>query len=147
MRDRETMSLALTAAETGHLVLSTLHTRDSKGVISRIVDMFPAERNKELATQLSFSLSLVLSQKLVTKANGQGRCAAFEVLRITPAVGHLIRSGNWHQIYSHLETGAKHGMMALERHLAQLYREGVITREEALRHANDPSIQSQLGAG
>lgn len=147
MRDRETTSLALTAAETGHLVLSTLHTRDTKGVISRIVDMFPAERNKELSTQLSFSLSLVLGQKLVTRLNGQGRCAAVEVLRVTPAVGHLIRSGNWHQIYGQLETGSKVGMISMEKHLAQLCKEGVISRDEALRHANDPVILNYLNAG
>lgn len=144
MRDRETMNLALTAAETGHLVFSTLHTKDTKGVFSRIIDMFPPERSKELALQISFSLTLVIGQKLVGRADGQGRRAAMEILRMSPAIGHLVRAGNWHQIYSALETGSKDGMLTLERHLTQLVKAGEITRDEALRNANDPGIQNYI---
>lgn len=144
MRDRETMNLALTAAETGHLVFSTLHTKDTKGIFSRIIDMFPAERAKELALQISFSLTMVIGQKLVQRADGQGRRAAMEVLRVSPAIGHLIRAGNWHLIYSAMETGFRDGMLTMERHLAQLVKAGEINRDEALRVANDPSIQNYL---
>ncbi len=145
MRDRETTSLALTAAETGHLVFSTLHTKDTKGVLSRIIDMFPPERNKELSTQLSFSLTMAIGQKLVARADGSGRRAAMEVLKVTPAIGHMIRSGNWHQIYSSMETGTKDGMTTMERHLVSLVREGEITQQEAIRRANDPTIGNYLG--
>ena len=145
MRDRETTALALTAAETGHLVLSTLHTRDVKGALSRIVDMFPPERFKELCSQLSFSLSWVIGQRLVIRADGRGRRPAMEILRNTPAMGNLIRNGVWQQIQSGIETQAKEGMITLERSLVQLVESGEITREEALRQVNDPTFRSRLG--
>ncbi|MCA8961464.1 MAG: PilT/PilU family type 4a pilus ATPase [Planctomycetes bacterium] len=144
MRDRETTNLALTAAETGHLVFSTLHTKDTKGVLSRIVDMFPPERSKELCTQLSFSLTMVIGQKLVNLSDGSGRRAAMEVLKITPAVGHMVRSGNWHQIYSSMATGTRDGMITMERHLAHLVHAREITPQEALRRANDPTITNYI---
>ncbi len=140
MRDRETTSLALSAAETGHLVLSTLHTRDSRGTITRIVDMFPEERIKEVGTQLSFSLTCVLAQKLVPRATGKGRRVAMEVLRNIPAIANLIRTGRWHQIYSTIEANRREGLITLERHLADLVRQGEVTREDALRYANEPSL-------
>lgn len=144
MRDRETAALALTAAETGHLVLSTLHTRDARGAVSRIVDMFPSDRTKELSLQLSFALSHIIAQKLVPMAKGGGRRVAMEVLKNIPAVGHLIRSGNWHQIYASMETQAKEGLNTMEKHLADLAMRGAITREAAIRYANDPAIQARL---
>ena len=144
MRDRETTALALTAAETGHLVLSTLHTRDARGAISRIVDMFPSDRTKELSLQLSFGLSHIIAQKLVPLAKGGGRRVAMEVLKNIPAVSHLVRSGNWHQIYGAMETQAKEGLNTMEKHLADLANRGAITREDAIRHANDPSIEVRL---
>ena len=107
IRDTETASLALSAAETGHLVFSTLHTRDAKGALSRIVDMFPSEQTKSLCLQLSFSLSYVLSQKLVPRSDGNGRILAMEVLKNVPALGNLIRTGNWQQVYSTMETQSK----------------------------------------
>ncbi|SVC22230.1 uncharacterized protein METZ01_LOCUS275084, partial [marine metagenome] len=122
VRDQETATLALSAAETGHLVFSTLHTRDAKGALSRIVDMFPAEQTKSLCLQLSFSLSYVLSQKLVPRADGSGRLLVMEVLKNMPAIGNLIRTGNWQQVYSTMETQAKEGMMTMEQHLLHLYR-------------------------
>ncbi|MBI4606079.1 MAG: PilT/PilU family type 4a pilus ATPase [Planctomycetes bacterium] len=136
MRDPETTSLALTAAETGHLVFSTLHTKDSVGVLSRIVDLFPPERAKELCTQLSFSLTQVLAQKLVPRAGGPGRRVAMEVFKNLPSVANLIRTGNWHQIYTQMQTQRKEGLITLERHLEDLVEGGEITRETALRYSS-----------
>ncbi len=144
IRDAETASQALTAAETGHLVFSTLHTRDTVGALTRIVDMFPSDRTRELMVQLSFSLSFVLNQKLVPRASGQGRVVAMEVLRNNPAMSNLIRTGNWQQIYGAIETRAKEGMNTLEQALIALYQRGAITMDEAINHANDPSIIDHL---
>lgn len=144
MRDRETAGLALTAAETGHLVVSTLHTRDARGALPRIVDLFPAERFKELCSQLSFSLSWVIGQKLVARADGGGRVVAMEVMRNSVAVANLVRTGNWQQLQSIIETQGRDGSTSLERHLIELVRRGTITRDEAVRHANDPAIAQRL---
>ena len=143
MRDRETTSLALTAAETGHLVFSTLHTKDAKGTITRIVDMFPPERTKEATAQLSLSLSYVIGQKLVTRRAG-GRRIAVEVFRNTTGVANLIRTGAWHQLYTQIETGQKEGMITLERHLHSLVLAGEITPAEARLNANDPQTMDRL---
>jgi len=145
MRDRETVGLALTAAETGHLVVSTLHTKDARGALSRIVDLFPAERFKELCSQLSFSLSWVIAQTLITRSDGSGRVAAMEVLRNNSAVANLVRTGAWQQIQATIETQSKDGMNTLERHLAELVRMDVISREEAMRHSGDASLSSRFG--
>jgi len=144
MRDQETAGLALSAAETGHLVFSTLHTRDTKGAISRIVDMFPAEQAKGLALQLSFSIGAVISQKLIPREDGQGRVVAMEVLRNTSGLGNVIRTQNLAQVYSMLETQKKEGMQTMEQHLVDLYAEGVISYDNAVNHANDLSILDQL---
>ena len=143
MRDRETTALALTAAETGHLVFSTIHTKDAKGTITRIVDMFPPERTKEIAAQLSLSLSYVIGQKLVSRRGG-GRRIAVEVFKNTTGVANLMRTGIWHQLYSQIETGQKDGMITMERHLLALALAGEITLEEARRSANDPQVIDQL---
>jgi len=145
IRDHETASLALSAAETGHLVLTTLHTRDTRGAITRLVDMFPPERGKELAAQLSFALSLVIGQKLVPNARGGGRRVAMEVLKNAPSMSHLIRSGKWEQIYSNMETQRAAGMITLERHLLTLLEQDKITRDAALRAANTRSLLALLG--
>jgi twitching motility protein PilT len=145
IRDTETASLALSAAETGHLVFSTLHTRDAKGALSRIVDMFPSEQTKSLCLQLSFSLSFVLSQKLVPRADGNGRILAMEVLKNIPALGNLIRTGNWQQVYSTMETQSKEGMMTMEQHLLHLYQHGIITKESAIAYTNEASLIERLG--
>jgi twitching motility protein PilT len=139
IRDAETASQALTAAETGHLVFSTMHTRDTVGALTRIVDMFPPERSRELMVQMSFSLSYVISQKLVPRADGHGRCVANN-----PAIGNLIRTGNWQQIYGAIETRHKDGMNTLEQALVGLYENGLITMEDAISHANDASIIDRL---
>jgi twitching motility protein PilT len=145
IRDTETASLALSAAETGHLVFSTLHTRDAKGALSRIVDMFPSEQTKSLCLQLSFSLSFVLSQKLVPRMDGNGRILAMEVLKNIPALGNLIRSGNWQQVYSTMETQSKEGMMTMEQHLLHLYQHGIISKESAITYTNEASLIERLG--
>ena len=145
IRDTETASLALSAAETGHLVFSTLHTRDAKGALSRIVDMFPSEQTKSLCLQLSFSLSFVLSQKLVPRADGNGRILAMEVLKNIPALGNLIRTGNWQQVYSTMETQSKEGMMTMEQHLLHLYQHGIISKESAITYSNEASLIERLG--
>jgi twitching motility protein PilT len=144
IRDQETATLALSAAETGHLVFSTLHTRDAKGALSRIVDMFPAEQTKSLCLQLSFSLSSVLSQKLIPRADGSGRILVMEVLKNVPAIGNLIRTGNWQQVYSTMETQAKEGMMTMEQHLLHLYTHGIITKEDAITYTNEASLLDRI---
>ena len=144
IRDQETATLALSAAETGHLVFSTLHTRDAKGALSRIVDMFPAEQTKSLCLQLSFSLSSVLSQKLVPRADGSGRILVMEVLKNIPAIGNLIRTGNWQQVYSTMETQQKEGMMTMEQHLEHLYKHGIISKEDAITYANEASLIERI---
>ena len=145
IRDTETASLALSAAETGHLVFSTLHTRDAKGALSSIVDMFPSEQTKSLCLQLSFSLSFVLSQKLVPRMDCNGRILAMEVLKNIPALGNLIRSGNWQQVYSTMETQSKEGMMTMEQHLLHLYQHEVISKESAITYTNEASLIERLG--
>ena len=145
IRDTETASLALSAAETGHLVFSTLHTRDAKGALSRIVDMFPSEQTKSLCLQLSFSLSFVLSQKLVPRADGNGRILAMEVLKNMPALGNLVRTGNWQQVYSTMETQSKEGMMTMEQHLLHLYQHNIITKDSAIAYTNEASLLERLG--
>lgn len=144
IRDTETASLALSAAETGHLVFSTLHTRDAKGALSRIVDMFPAEQTKSLCLQLSFSLSYVLSQKLVPRSDGNGRILAMEVLKNVPALGNLIRTGNWQQVYSTMETQSKAGMMTMEQHLLHLFQHNIISKESAITYTNEASLLDRL---
>lgn len=139
MRDRETAGLALTAAETGHLVFSTLHTRDTRGAVTRIVDLFPPERTRELCAQLSFALRYVIGQKLVLRRSGRGRRVAMEVLRNSPAIAHVIRDGGWQKLYSILETQTKEGSITLERHLRLLVEKGEISQEAALQAANTPS--------
>ena len=145
IRDTETATLALSAAETGHLVFSTLHTRDAKGALSRIVDMFPAEQSKFICLQLSFSLSYVLSQKLVPRQDASGRILVMEVLKNLPSIGNLIRTGNWQQVYSAMETQSREGMLTMEQHLLFLHQHGVISKESAIAYANDASIAERLG--
>lgn len=144
MRDPETTALAMTAAETGHLVFSTLHTRDAIGALTRIIDMFPPERTKELTTQLSFSLAYVASQKLIPRADGNGRCVAMEILKNSSGVPNLIRTAKWHQIYSVMETRSAEGMITMEQCLIDMVKQGQITAEQAILHANREEIEERL---
>lgn len=145
MRDLETTALALSAAETGHLVFSTLHTPSTVGSITRILDMFPPDRVKELAVQLSLSLEYVLSQKLIPRIDGNGRVLAMEVMRNIPSVANQIRTGKLQQMVSVMETNSKLGMVSMSQSLATLYHDGLISREDAILHAYDESIMNLLG--
>ncbi len=132
MRDLETISVALTAAETGHLVFATLHTQDAAQTIDRVIDVFPPHQQQQIRVQLAGALQGVVCQTLVKTADGKGRAVATEVMVATPAVRNLIREGKTHQIYSALQAGAKHGMHTLDQHLAELVRQGKVTYEGAL---------------
>jgi twitching motility protein PilT len=144
IRDSATASLALTAAETGHLVFSSLHTKDAKGAYSRIIDMFPSNRTNEISTQLSFSVAYVISQKLLPKKNSDGRIPVFEVLKNTPALGNIVRTGKLHQIYGAIETGTNEGMNTLEQHLIEMVANDLISEDVAIAHANDVNIVNRL---
>ncbi|QXP83510.1 type IV pilus twitching motility protein PilT [Methylococcus sp. ANG] len=130
MRDLETIRLALTAAETGHLVFGTLHTSSAAKTIDRIVDVFPAAEKEMIRSMLSESLQAVISQALVKKAGG-GRTAAWEIMVGTPAIRNLIREAKVAQMYSTIQTGRKDGMQTLDQHLQELVEKGVITRQVA----------------
>ena len=132
LRDLETIEAALTIAETGHLVFSTLHTSDCVQTVNRIIDVFPAHQQQQIRTQLSFVLLGVLSQQLIPKAKGQGRVLATEVMMITPAIKSLIRESKVHQIYSVIQTSQKDGMKTMNQSLYELYQKSLITYEEAL---------------
>lgn len=140
MRDLETISLALTAAETGHLVFSTLHTQDAPQTIDRIIDVFPPHQQLQIRAQLAATLKGVICQQLIPRADGRGRVAARELMIVTPAISNLIREGKVHQIYSSIETGAKYGMHTLEASLAELVKERVITMDDAFIKANNPDL-------
>jgi len=141
MRDSETVSLTLTAAETGHLVFSTLHTRDAVGTITRVLDFFPPGRQDEVRNQLSLGLAYVISQKLIPRKDGNGRVVAMEILNSNYAVANLIRKGKVEQIYSIMQTKTRNQvaekMITLERHLARLVKSGQVELLEAQKWAND----------
>lgn len=132
MRDLETISVALTAAETGHLVFATLHTQDAAQTIDRVIDVFPPHQQQQVRVQLAGALQGVVSQTLCKTADGRGRVVATEVLVATPAIRNLIREGKTHQIYSALQAGAKHGMHTMDQHLAELVKGGRVSYESAL---------------
>ncbi len=139
MRDLETIAAALTLAETGHLVLSTLHTQDAAQTVDRIIDVFPPYQQEQIRVMLASTLQGVVSQVLLPRADGQGRVAAREIMIVTPAIAALIREGKTHQIYSAIQTGATHGMCTMEASLGALYEAGLITQEDALGKANHPT--------
>ncbi|HEY0188571.1 MAG TPA: type IV pilus twitching motility protein PilT [Cellulomonas sp.] len=132
MRDLETISVALTAAETGHLVFATLHTQDAAQTIDRIIDVFPAHQQAQVRTQLAGAIQGVVCQTLCKRADGPGRVVATEVLVATPAIRNLIREGKTHQIYSAMQAGAQQGMHTMDQHLAELVRSGRVSYETAL---------------
>ena len=138
MRDLETIQLAITAAETGHLVFSTLHTVDAAQTIDRIVDVFSPEQQAQIRTQLSVTLQAVISQTLIPTKDGKGRVAAFEVMVATPAIRTLIRDGKTHQLYLDIQTGASLGMQTLDGCLLGLLRDGLIDYEHALAKCSNP---------
>src|SRR5579859_5023850 len=148
MRDLETIGTAITAAETGHLVFATLHTQDTPQTIDRIIDVFPPGQQAQVRAQLSVALQGIMTQMLLPTADGSGRCVAAEVLVPTAAVRNLIREGKTHQIYSVLQTGGAQGMQTMDAALAQLVRQGKITRQiaESRAHAVE-ELRRLVGTG
>ncbi|MGO1469655.1 MAG: type IV pilus twitching motility protein PilT [Tissierella sp.] len=135
MRDLETISIALTAAETGHLVLSTLHTSGAAKTIDRIIDVFPPHQQQQIRVQLSSVLQSVVSQQLLPRKDNDGRIAAFEIMMITRAIGNLIREDKIHQIDTAIQTGASFGMIPMDTSILNLYRNGSIDRDIAIKQA------------
>ncbi len=151
MRDNETISAAITAAETGHLVFGTLHTTGAAETVDRIIDSFPTNQQAQIRTQLAASLICVISQVLLKRIDKKGRVAAFEIMVTTPSIQALIRDGKTFRITSDIQTGAKFGMNTLDTHLIQLYHEGKISYGDLLTKCKDPDgtvkrIQDELMA-
>jgi twitching motility protein PilT len=147
MRDTETISLAITAAEVGLLVLGTLHTRTAGSTIDRIIDVFPPVQQQQIRIMLADTIMGVVSQQLVRRADGLGRTVAFELLTRASSLSNLIREAKTHQIPTAIQTGKKMGMQLLDSHLRDLVDSKIITTEEAIRVANDPSlftVQTQI---
>ncbi len=140
LRDLETIEAAIRAAETGHLVFSTVHTTSAAGTITRLIDVFPPNQQEQIRTQLSSNLIAVLSQALCPLASGRGRVAAYEFMVVTPAIANLIRENKTYRIDSTIQTGKKLGMQLLDEHLWQLYDEGRITLQEMLDKARQPGM-------
>jgi twitching motility protein PilT len=147
MRDLETISTALTAAETGHLVFATLHTQSTAQTIDRIIDVFPPHQQHQVRMQLSIALQGIITQQLLPTADGSTRIVGCEVLVPTPAIRNLIREGKTHQIYSALQTSGASGMQTMDAHLAQLVRMGKIDRKLAEQRASIPEELGRLLGG
>jgi twitching motility protein PilT len=144
MRDLETISVALTAAETGHLVFATLHTQDAAQTIDRVIDVFPAHQQQQIRVQLAGALQGVVCQTLCKTADGRGRVVAAEILTVTPAIRNLIREGKTHQIYSAMQAGGQFGMQTLDQHLADLVKQGRITYEHGLEKCHHVEDYNRL---
>ena len=138
MRDFETISVAITAAETGHLVLSTLHTMDAASTVDRIIDTFPTHQQQQIRVQLSAVLVCIISQTLIPNVTEDGRVAAFEVMHANSAVRNLIREGKTHQLPSVIQTSKREGMSTLDDYLMKLYMERKISKESCIQYARDP---------
>jgi twitching motility protein PilT len=147
MRDLETIALAITAAETGHLVFGTLHTTDAVQTVDRIIDVFPIYQQQQVRMQMSVNLVGVISQTLVKRADGKGRVAAFETLVSIPSVRNLIREAKTHQIASMIQTGSRQGMITLDQSLANLVKNKLVTYEDALGKASNVIEFKSLAGG
>jgi twitching motility protein PilT len=149
MRDLETISTAITAAETGHLVFATLHTQDAPQTIDRIIDVFPPHQQQQVRVQLATTLQGIVTQQLLQTADGRSRAVACEVLVCTPAVWNLIREGKVHQIYSIMQAGGRFGMQTMDQALATLVKQGMISQQLAYERSHDPEELNRLigGAG
>ncbi|PYM62022.1 MAG: twitching motility protein PilT [Candidatus Rokuibacteriota bacterium] len=146
MRDYETIGLAVTAAETGHLCFGTLHTQDAPSTVARIIDVFPANQQTQIRVQLANSLKAVVAQILLPKKDGKGRIACRELMVVTPAIANLIREGKPHMIYSAIETGAQLGMVTMDKSLADAIKRGLVDPEVALSKAHSPDqVRSLAG--
>jgi twitching motility protein PilT len=143
LRDLETMSNAIRAAETGHLVFSTVHTTSAAGTVNRIIDVFPVDQQEQIRTQLGGNLIAVLSQELCPLSTGRGRCAAYEFMVVTPAIANLIRENKTYRIDSSIQTGKKLGMQLLDEHLWTLYDSGKITLESMMEKGRQPGALQQ----
>ena len=144
MRDLETMETAITAAETGHLVFSTLHTTGAARTVDRVIDAFPADKQEMIRTQLSTNLKAVISQILLPRVDSKGRVAAFEIMINTPSIAALIRDNKTFRIGNDILTGSKYGMVSLEASLVDLYLNGIISHEMVTSKAQDPQAALQL---
>ena len=144
MRDLETISTALTAAETGHLVLATLHTPDAPQTIERIIDVFPPYQQQQVRLQLAAALQGVVSQQLVVRAGGKGRVLAAEVMIATPGIRNLVREQQTEQIRTAIQTGAQYGMKTMEKSLKELFDAGIITYDEAMDKSRNPDELKRL---
>ncbi|MFA9380344.1 MAG: type IV pilus twitching motility protein PilT [Acetanaerobacterium sp.] len=148
MRDVETVSAAVTAAETGHLVLSTLHTNGAANTVDRIIDVFPPHQQQQIRIQTASILEGVITQQLIPVADGRGRVAALEIMLSTDAISNLIREGKTHQINSCIQTGIAMGMQPMDYHLAKLVRAGIITKEMAyIRTMDGENLKRYLATG
>lgn len=143
MRDLATMESAVRAAETGHLVFSTLHTTGAARTVDRIIDVFPTHQQAQVRIQLASTIIAVISQTLLPKIDGSGRIAAFEIMIATPAIRNLIREGKTYQIVSEIQTGARYGMKLLDDHLKDLYDQGIISYDVMIDASQDPKDLSE----
>lgn len=145
MRDLETMQAVLTLAETGHLVLSTLHTRDTINTVNRIVDIFPSYQQQQIRVQLSMVLVGIITQQLLPRADGQGRVLAYELMNVIPSIRNLIRENILGQIYSFLQTGSEYGMCTMNHSLMRLYKSKLVSKEEIFKRCDKTKeLQSLL---
>jgi twitching motility protein PilT len=144
MRDLETISLAITASETGHLVLGTLHTSNAARTLDRLLDVFPTDQRDQIRIMVSESLRGIISQQLVPRADGNGRALAIEILMNTPAVGNVIREGKTFMLPGIIQTGKKLGMKLMDDSLLELFQSGLITAEEAVYRSEQKADMMKL---
>lgn len=144
MRDYETTSIAISAAETGHMVFATLHTNSAASTVDRVIDIFPPHQQQQIRMQLSVCLEGVLCQNLLPKAKGGGRVMAMEIMPLIPAIRNIIREGKTHQIPSSIQTGRQYGMMSFDMSLKTLFQQGLITYEEGMSKAHNPEDFNRL---
>ena len=147
MRDLETIALAITCAETGHLVMATLHTNNAAESVDRMIDVFSPEQQEQIRVQLANNLVAIMSQQLLPRAGQAGRVAAIEVMVATSAIRNLIRENKAHQMHSMIQTGAQSGMQSMDQALRDLYKQGLITYEMAQRRSHNPAELEKLISG
>ena len=147
MRDAETIGIAITAAETGHLVLATLHTADAAQTVNRIIDVFPEHQQRQIQVQLAGTLQGIVAQQLLPTAAGNARVAAFEILVATPALRNIIREGKAHQLQSYIQTGSQYGMVSMDAALGKLVRNHIVDKEVALQRCVEQKDFERFVAG
>ncbi len=146
MRDLETISLAMTAAETGHLVFGTMHTSSAAKTVDRVIDVFPSEQQNQIRSMFSESILAVVTQNLLKKKDGKGRVAALEIMVGTPAIRNLIREGKVAQIPGMMQTGKQFGMQTMDATLVDLFKQGVVSKETVTPYLSNPSVMASYGA-